>query len=397
MESRTHEHRLGALRRSNTARCALHLRDIGPASVSEVAQATGLSRPTVEAAFSDLAGRGLVATNETNGHRGAGRPARVSRFVGNAGYVAGVDVGFAGIRVILADLSGTVVARVEHRGEVPADGGMRIDAVRALIADALRVADAPAERLLFAHVGVTGLVRADGRIWISHGFPDWEGVDVGGELAKQIGCAVSLDNDVNLAALAEQRLGAAHLADDMLFVFIGGQISAGLVLDGRLRRGSHNAAGELGDASLRVPLDERGHLVWRSAPSARSVFEMADAGDAGAVAEVETFVAGLADTVVVLAQTIDPDLVVIGGPMSRAGDRLVTPLNERVAGLVSLPFAPTIVASRLGIDSIAFGALSRAFDLSSELVYGVHEVPMPALRRPDGGDALDSEGKDFEW
>ncbi|MBM7829554.1 putative NBD/HSP70 family sugar kinase [Agromyces cerinus] len=397
MEPGTHEHRVSALRRANTARCALQLRDQGPAAVSELARATGLSRPTVEAALADLAARGLVANDEMNGHRGAGRPARVSRFVGSAGYVAGVDVGIAGMRVILADLAGTVAARVEHQGPVPNDGSARIEAVRLLVAEALRLADAPAHRLVFAHIGVTGLVRADGRIWISHGFADWEGVDVGGKLAALLGCPVTLDNDVNLAALAEQRLGSARLADDMIFLLIGSQISAGLVLDGRLRRGSHNAAGELGDASLRVPLDERGHIVWRSASTARGVFELADAGDAEAMAEVDAFIAGIADTVVVLAQTIDPDLVVIGGPMSRAGDRLVKPLNTAVAALVSLPFAPTVLASRLGIDSIAFGALSRAFDLSSELVYGVHEVPMPALRRPDGGDALDSNGKDFEW
>ncbi|MEV8251662.1 ROK family transcriptional regulator [Microbacterium sp. NPDC076768] len=397
MESGTHEHRVSALRKANTARCALRLRDHGAASVAELVQATGLSRPTVEAALSDLAANGLVATNESNGHRGAGRPARVARFVGSAGYVAGVDVGLGGIRVILADLAGTVSARIEQRGELPADASARIEAVRAAISEALRLADVPPRRLLFAHIGVSGLVRDDGRLWVSHTFADWEGVDVGGKLAALLGCPVTLDNDVKLAALAEQRLGAARLVDDMIFFLIGSQISAGLVLDGKLRRGSHNAAGELGQSSIRVPLDERGHILWHSASSAREAFARAADGDADATAEVQTFVEGVADTVIVLSQAIDPDLIVIGGPLSRAGDQLIDPLNEAVAHLASLPFAPMVRASRLGVDSIAFGALSRAFDLCAESVYGVDDVPMPLLRRLDGGDAVDADGENFEW
>jgi len=383
MPTHSHEDRLEELRRSNTARCATHLRDHGPASVSELARATGLSRPTVEAALLDLGSRGLVTTDEANESRGVGRPARVSRFHGDAGYVAGIDIGISRIRVVIADLAGEVCAFKDDEDGVHTVGEARLAAISDLLDVALREAGVPRERLLIAHVGITGVVSLDGRLLVSHAFPDLQGIDIAGGLSAALGCPIELDNDVNLAAVGEQRLGAARRADDTLFFLIGKQVSAGLVLDGRLRRGRHSAAGELDAASIRIPLDENGHIIWRSAPTGREVFALAAAGDAAADAEIGAFIAGLADTILVLIQTIDPELVVIGGPVSQAGDRFVAALANAVDRLSSQPVLPRIVASRLGSASIAYGALARAFDRSSDLVYGISGVPMPEIRRAD--------------
>lgn len=384
MPANEHESRLEELRLANTARCAVFLRDHGPAAVSEVAKSTGLSRPTVEGALADLGARGLVKTDEGREPHRVGRPARVASFRGEAGYLVGVDIGLSEVRVIVSDLAGRVVAsRTGALGSEGTAGGLT-GRVAGVITDALDESGAPRERLVVVHVGITGIVTADGRLLASDAFPTWAGVDISEQLSSSLGCPVQLDNDVNLAAVGEQRLGAARGVDDALFFLVGTQISAGLVLDGKLRRGRHDAAGELDARNIRVPLDENGHVAWRSAPTGDQVFALAALGDAGAKDEIRTFVSGLADTMHVMIQTVDPELVVIGGQLSQERELLIEPLAKGLARRSSRPLLTDVVASHLGETAIAGGALARAFDRSSIIIYGVSGVAMPEVQAPDG-------------
>lgn len=378
MPANAYEGRLEELRLANTAHCAVFLRDHGPASVSEVARATGLSRPTVEGALSDLGARGIVNTDDASGPHRVGRPARVARFRGEAGYLAGIDIGPSEASVIVSDLAGKIVARGRVGLEVAADQVTTL--VARMVIDAFREIEAPLHRLIAAHVGITGIVSAASQLLVSGAFPGLVGTDISAQLAVALGCPVELDNDVNLAAVGEQRFGAARHVDDALFVLIGTQISVGLVLDGRLRRGRHDAAGELDASSIRVRLDENGHIVWESASTAREVFALAVGGDEGATDEIRVFASGLADTMHIMIQTIDPELVVIGGPLSREGELLLGPLRGALERRSARPLSAEIVASHLGSASVVYGALARAFDRSSLLVYGVPETPIPVIR-----------------
>ena len=98
------------------ARVAIALRDGGRATVAQLAERTGLSRPTVEAALPALRGRGIVGMvdEQTLGGRGAGRPARIFEFIADAGFLIGVDVGIHKVRVVIADLAGRIVAWYER-------------------------------------------------------------------------------------------------------------------------------------------------------------------------------------------------------------------------------------------------------------------------------------------
>src|SRR5699024_3174686 len=129
---------------------------------------------------------------------------------------------------------------------------------------------------------------------------------------------------------------------------------------GTLRRGHHGAAGEVGDIIFSDFADTSGTLRWTSAGSAAEVFRQAAAGRPEAQADVQRFVTGLSRGLATLEMGIDPDLVVICGGLSRAGEVLLAPLREAVAGHITVPVQPQIVASELGTDAVLLGGLIRA-------------------------------------
>jgi predicted NBD/HSP70 family sugar kinase len=378
---RTLEPEASRLRAGNAARCAVALRDGGRATVAQVASRTGLSRPTVEAALGQMGERGLVREvgEHTLGGRAAGRPARLYEFVGDAGYLVGVDVGIHRIRVAIVDLAGALVAWREEPVDDTFVGPGRMHGVERVIDTCLDDSGIDRGRLSAMTVAVSGLVGENGRLIVSRNFPDWEGVDVAGHLRARFDCDVTIENDIRLAALAEHRMGAARLRDDVVYFFAGHRMSMGLILGGRLRRGSHSAAGEIGDIVFSKRVNARGQLSWTTAETGEEVFRRAIEGERDSIEEVETFVAGLSTGIATVAMALDPDVVVVGGGLSRAGDALLEPLRRAVWGAIPLPIRPPIIASELGAESVVLGAVAHAHSQSAHVVYGVSDIPEPNI------------------
>lgn len=368
-------------RAANAARCALAVREGGRGTVAQIASRTGLSRPTVEAALSAMRERGLVreVDEHTLGGRGAGRPARLYDFAADAGYLIGVDIGIHRVRVAVADLAGEMVAWAEQEVDETFAGARRMIVVRRVIADCLDGNGVDRTRLIAMAVAVSGLVGEDGRLVVSRNFPDWEGVDIAGHLRAEFGCEVVVENDMRLAALAEHRMGASRLVNDAAYFFLGHRISMGLIIDGKLRRGAHSAAGEIGEIVFSMKVSASGQLSWRTAPTGEEVFRRSVEGDEEARAEIESFVGGLATGIATVTMAIDPEVVVVGGGLSRAGEALLEPLRRAVMAEIRLPVRPTIIQSELGAESVVLGALALAFGQSAERVYGTADVPEPDI------------------
>ena len=169
-------------------------------------------------------------------------------------------------------------------------------------------------------------------------------LELGGMLAGRLGVGVRVENDVKAAAL-----GAYHLlglTGTMAFLNLGTGMAAGIVVDGRLWRGSTGIAGEIGH----LPVDPRGALcacgqhgcletvasgsgVARQWPTddplpVRAVFAAADDGDPAARAITDRLAVGIAAAVRVLVLTVDPATVVIGGGLSHLGERLLGDVHE---------------------------------------------------------------------
>ena len=193
------------LRRLNAQRLLDELRAAGePLLVTELMARTGLSRPTVDAVADDLLRLGWVTELAPERPR-RGRPARSLAFDATAGNVAALDIGEVKVRAAVADLAGNVVAeRVrEFAGEE------RLPVVRAVASETLSEAGVGREKLMSSCIGCTGPMDSrNGRVLFSTIFPD--GFDLARALAPVLGPAV-IENDCNLAAIAERWCGAAFL------------------------------------------------------------------------------------------------------------------------------------------------------------------------------------------
>ena len=351
------------------------MRGNGPVSRSDLVSASGLSKPTVALALTSLERDALV---EQAGRRagGRGRTARLYEVRSGAGFVLGLDVGREFVRGAVTDLSGTVRVR-ESRPARSSSGAARVRELSALGSDLLRDAGVDSGRLLQTVVGSPGVEEPGGRaLRLAASLPGWERPAVLRELRRLFGARTRIENDVDAAAVAEQVLGHGREVSTFAFVSVGTGIGMGLVLDGKLHRGAHGAAGEiaflplggesleLGDARRRGALESiaSAAAVVRAARqsgsrlrSARGVFAAAATGDEQArkivAAEAEIVARALGAVVAV----VDPELVVLGGGIGRAPG-----FAEDVAGRLAefSPIVPEVRPSALGEDAVVDGCLA---------------------------------------
>ncbi|MEU6390476.1 ROK family transcriptional regulator [Streptomyces sp. NPDC046939] len=365
VHDRARGHDLAALRGLNTAVVLRALRRESPQTVSALAAGTGLSRPTVEALVEELSGQGWIAeTDAPAAGRAPGRPARRFRFRAEAGHVVGVDIGLRKLVLLLARLDGEVVAR--HREEFPAElpGAERIELLRSRLRRFVRDEGLGPDDVWAVGVGVPGMVDDTGRI-LSVVVPDWTDLDLARRLADDVPCRVLVENDVNLAVLAEHWRGAAVLADDVACVLVGRRISCGVMIDGKLHRGRRGGAGELGILP-QLGLDEAGKtLVWggerRDGESGSDALARAvRAGDPAALDVLDRYLAGVAPGIAALVLALDPELLVLSGALAPVGPPLGPLLTEHLRPLTL--HVPRIAVSTLGREGVALGAVRRALD-----------------------------------
>ncbi|WP_369214869.1 ROK family transcriptional regulator [Streptomyces flavofungini] len=369
MRNAARGHDLVALRRLNTTVVLRALHRRSPQTLAGLAVGTGLSRPTVEAAVEELTERGLVAAATGDaGERTPGRPARRFRFRAEAGYVLGADIGLHKMVLLLADLGGTVVAA--HHAEVDPDlgGGPRLDLLRRAVETFLDE-HAPRRAAVLARcVGVPGMVGGDGVV-TTVVVPEWSGADIGRLLSEDGPERTLVENDVNLALLAERWQGAATLAGDVVCVLTGHRVSCALTIGGRLHRGRRGGAGELGMLPLLGLSTAQRALAWNGArhtgeSEVAALARAADAGDARALAAVADFADRLTPGIAALALAVDPELIVLTGGATPVGTHLLPLLQERLRPVTL--HVPRIALSSLGERGVAIGAVRMALDRVEE-------------------------------
>ncbi|MBS0022701.1 ROK family protein [Microbacterium paraoxydans] len=381
---------------SIVARCALQLRDTGPATVSDLSRSLEVSRTSVENAVTVLSDSGLLVDAPAQNAGGAGRPARRYAFHAAAGTVVGIDIGVASVRVVLSDLAGVVIAQRTFPGvSAQPDGAAKLAAVLSHARGTLAAAGIAASQVRAVGVSLPGLVDDAGRVTTSVVIPEWSGIDIGAQLRQAFGCPVAVDNGVRLAAVAEHHLGVAQLVDDVIYLSVGNRIAMGLILGGRPRRGIHNAAGDIGRLAFRGLNSETGQIPWRTAPTAAEVFALAREGDRAAQDELDAFIDELAHGIATLIMTVDPAMVVIGGGLSAAHEQLLDPLRAALPGHLGLPFQVPVAEARLGAEAAAHGAVVHAFQRHPAEISGIDDMPAPPItplpHEPATGD--DTEEK----
>ena len=220
------------------------IRQFGPCSRADLARLSGLSKPTVSLAMSNVERSGLI---RAAGHRTGvpGRSARLYEIRPDAGFVLGLDIGQQYLRGALADLSGEVRARQSVRS--------RASSVSSRIAELVGLSDGLCAEVGVARAAITQTVIGSpgvynprlGKLTITGGLSGWGKPEVLSGLRDSFGPHLVVENDADAAALAEQALGHGRGVDSFAFVTVGTGIGMGLVLNGRLHRGFHGVAGEI--------------------------------------------------------------------------------------------------------------------------------------------------------
>jgi predicted NBD/HSP70 family sugar kinase len=357
------------------------IRAAAPISRAEISRRVGISKPTVSLALQSLLEAGLVREAEPDGDR----PRYGATFfepVSEAAYVLGVDLGAHFVRGALADLGGAIRARQDLELAEPT-AGAALAQIEQLLASLLRAAEVEPGAVDGLVLGVPGAVQGR-EIRLATNVAGLEGETFAQELAERLPFPLTIENDINLAALGEQASGVAQGVDDFAFLSIGTGLGTGLVLRGELHRGHHGTAGELDyfRAGLAEELDpcadavsayarrlaeERGGTVLVPPYEPREVFAAARAGDALARAVVAEEARRIASHVAPIASVADVRLVVLGGGIGANGDLL----HDRVRALLAewLPYPPRVEGSSLGNAAVLTGALSVGLRTARENVF----------------------------
>lgn len=215
----------------------------GPLSRTRIGHLTGLSKPTASQLLARLEAAGLVVATGTDGGR-PGPSAQLYAINPRAAYVGGVDVTPGRVLAAVADLTGTVVA--SH--EVPyTEGADAVDQVTEALGGAVKAAGLHRCDLHRVVIGTPGAFDPQtGRLRYASHLPGWHSPTLLDDLAAALPMPVEYENDVNLAAVAEQRLGAARGHGDFVLLWNEEGLGAALVFGGRLHRGWTGGAGEVG-------------------------------------------------------------------------------------------------------------------------------------------------------
>jgi predicted NBD/HSP70 family sugar kinase len=391
------------LRAINTRALLEALRRAGPSSRPQLARIAGLSKPTVSQALGDLERAGLVRLAGP-ASPSVGRTAMLYEADPTAGYVVGIDIGRAWIRIAAADLSGEIVTRRDERNRERSATAL-VRTVSAVAHDVVAAAGLTWDQVAHTVVGGPGVFDPDSdRLLHAPNLPGWSRPGLMTSLREALPPSVALDNDANLAAVGERSYGSGRDAGTFVYVSVGTGIGMGIIIDGNLYRGAHGAAGEVGylplageDGDARADRDARlrgileaatsadavvrtaKRLGMAGASSAKRVFAAARAGDKLALAAVESEGERLALVVGTIAAILDPEFVLLGGGVGSNIDLLRPPLERRLAELT--PLGPRIGEGQLGQDAIVLGAVASALDTARDLVFEQRvggPAPVPA-------------------
>jgi predicted NBD/HSP70 family sugar kinase len=364
----------------------------GMVSRPELAVATGLSKPTISVALSNLERAGLL---RSVGLRAgvAGRSALLYEVRPEAGWVLAVDIGRAYVRLALADLVGRIVAR----RQAPSRSARASDLIAQLtkLADEVAAeAEVSREEITLAVFGTPGVHdREHGRLQLAPNLPGWNRVGAVQRFAEVAGPHFVLENDTDLAAMAEAAYGLGIGVSHFAYISLGTGTGMGIMIDGRLYRGFQGAAGEIsylpisaGDPVPNEPESRRRgmfeslaaadaivaaarRLGMTHATTAKEVLDAARTGDRVAQRVVSDQVEYVAHAIASVSAVLDPELVVLGGGIgAHAVDLLVGPVIERLRSMLALR-PPRIEVSTLGTDGVLLGALAVGLTEARDLVF----------------------------
>ena len=356
-------------------------------SRAEIARSTGLSKQTISEVMRDLERDGWV--HEDGQIQGSvGRSAVTYALRPDAAFVLGIDLGGTKLHIALADLHGEIVA--ESIEPTSSDGGAAVVAQIERMKDALlQHASVSAQRLRGGVMGSPGMVDpASGSIVIAPNIPGLDSLDVRAALRERLGIDITIENDVNLAAIGEHWRGNSRRARSFAFIAVGTGIGMGIFSDGYLVRGARGAAGEIAYLPLGGdPYDARGlrfgtletaigsagiverYLGLGGSPGStvRDVFDRLEIEEAARIT-IDEVSRILTTAILAVHSILDSEIIILGGSIG-ARPELKLRIDEHLGRCMREPVR--IELSALGNRATLIGAIGSAIDLVHRSQFGI--------------------------
>jgi predicted NBD/HSP70 family sugar kinase len=373
-----------------------------PVSRADLARTTGLSKQTMSLVIAELERAGWVqAAGVATG--GIGRNAVNYEVARNAAYSLGVDVGGTKVVAAIADLLGKIVAEAAEPTD-PRGGRHILRQIRSL-SDRLALENGlDASRIQSVVVGTPGVVDpATGALSLIPNISGLSEISVTRTLTEHFGQEVAIENDVNLAALGEAWQGCARGCENAAFLALGTGVGLGLIINGKLVRGSAGAAGEI----AYLPIGAQTHssdalavgafelevgaagilrryraIGTKPVATVQDVFAALAAGDEAANLVLDATAETIALAIAALQSILDAELVILGGGIGIRPE-LVTRVQARMSAVFAREV--TIRASALGARASLVGAVSLAVRRLHSDQFGISDAPgevtFPAANR----------------
>ncbi len=371
-----------------------------PISRAKLAVITGLNKSTVSSLVDELLSRKLVHETGSNSG-GAGRPATLLEMNPQAGLIIGVELGVDFVSVAVTDFLGNILWRRREDANPNEDQDKMINQTLRIVKEAMTAGKQKNTRFIGLGLATPGTVDLKEGVLIFAPNLHWRNVPFGKIFTEHTKLRVFVENDANAAAIAEHLFGTARHCQDFLFVFAGVGIGGGLFLNGRLYRGKNGYAGEIGHSPIMAePSQTVCHCgnrgCWETYANQYSIIQRvqarlevkrasiipkltaeqnspitiaiikqaADAGDREAIDSFTEAGHAMGQGFAGLINIFNPEKIILGGPLSIAGEYLLPGIKETVArhSLPEIDQQAEVLLSPFGADASLIGAIAIVVD-----------------------------------
>ena len=356
------------------------LRERGPTSRVELSRLLGLSPTAVTRNTAKLLENGIIRECGSE-ESSMGRKPILIELCGDFCYVLGADIVGGTLKVVLADLMGTIVEYNEEpvRKEEGADAVLdqTIDLLRRLIADS----GVPTEKIWVATVGAPGIFDADtGKSQFTFFLDDWDDIDIRSRIFEAITIETIIENDVNLDVIGENWRGVDKEYENILYVKLGQGFAARIVLQNKLVRGQNKMAGEIGYMLPGIPKENspgtynyesmlcndaavKKYIDMNGANEGNTISDLctlAESGDKVAEKVIRDLLDGFAIALLNSATVTDPQVIILGGDACCFGEKEIAFLRQRMEQY--FPLHQNIITSKLDKKACLYGAVKTGLD-----------------------------------
>jgi glucokinase len=369
-------------------------------SRADIAKKLKISKSTVSALVDDLIRLNLVEEvgSGSSTSDGGRRPTHLA-FNLKAGYVVGIELGGNQILLLISDLKGNLVHKAKT--DTLAGKGDVISRLIAFMKESIGASGISLTGIIGIGVAVPGICDINNRVILQAPSLNWIQVPLWDVLESEFNKPVYIDNDVNLAAMGERWIGAGKGVDNLLMVSFGTGVGAGIITDGKLVRGYCYSAGEIGyfydardwqdgqvnristfgtyenrtslhavSALIQAEVDKCQLSILQTPSEGMTSYDdlawAAEKHDDVALTVLDTLTMHMALGISNMASMLNPEVIIVGGEMERAGPYLVEQIRGKLGKMVPIPFR--ILSSTLKKEAEALGAIAIVLEDMNRLV-----------------------------